>query len=291
MNALVLSGGGARGAHTAGAIRCLAEKGVFDRVGIASGTSIGAANAVGIAHYPRLSDGARYLLDCWHDLAGTKSVWRWRQPKGIPGLWNPSFGEASEIREFLKRTIKPDLISISGVKLRFPTVNLCTGELAVLTEAYQPLWKAVYASASFPGMFEPIELTNPPGWYTDGGTRDIAPLGAAIDAGANRIIVITTRKPGALLPKARGELETAPRVLLRCVEIMIDEILLADLRVCERTNKTADLTGKKRVELLHIYPSEDLGDSLDFSKDLTEKRLELGYRDAEKAIWERWKQS
>jgi len=46
---LCLSGGGARGAYQIGALMALKEAGIYDKIEMISGTSIGAANAALIA--------------------------------------------------------------------------------------------------------------------------------------------------------------------------------------------------------------------------------------------------
>ena len=80
--ALVLSGGGARGAYEAGVVRYLREElpvalGEQPRIDILSGTSIGAVNAcflASTAHVPELQ--GRMLADVWLSLR-IQEVFHW----------------------------------------------------------------------------------------------------------------------------------------------------------------------------------------------------------------------
>jgi len=59
---------------------------------------------------------------------------------------------------------------------------------------------------------------------------------------------------------------------------MSDEILLADINVCELVNKAVDcLPGKRFV----THPRIPLGDSLDFDGDRMKAQIEQGYADAQ----------
>jgi NTE family protein len=65
--ALVLAGGGARGAYQAGVVRYLADVGT--PVTAIAGASIGAINGAVLAGAPSLADGARRLRELWRQVA------------------------------------------------------------------------------------------------------------------------------------------------------------------------------------------------------------------------------
>ncbi|HEY1967616.1 MAG TPA: patatin-like phospholipase family protein [Pseudonocardia sp.] len=67
--AIVLAGGGARGAYQAGVVRFLAEIGT--PISALSGASIGALNAAILAAAPSLTEGARRLVELWSQVART----------------------------------------------------------------------------------------------------------------------------------------------------------------------------------------------------------------------------
>jgi NTE family protein len=70
--ALILSGGGARGAYQAGVVKALAAAGV--RVGAVAGASVGALNASIVASSPDLGTAATRLSELWSGLAALPST-------------------------------------------------------------------------------------------------------------------------------------------------------------------------------------------------------------------------
>jgi predicted patatin/cPLA2 family phospholipase len=123
---------------------------------------------------------------------------------------------------------------------------------------------------------------------TDGGLIDIAPLGAAIDAGADEIMVLLTRNPKNVPYKSRNEMGNTIAVGLRDIDIMEQTVLEDDLRICRIYNDLIDagheIEGKKKVEVTVLYPKEPLGDSLDFSSALMQKQMAQGYSDAKELL-------
>lgn len=67
---LTLSGGGAKGAYEAGAVKALAEMGI--QINAISGASIGALNAAVVAAAPSVTVGAQRLCELWQMLAADK---------------------------------------------------------------------------------------------------------------------------------------------------------------------------------------------------------------------------
>ena len=283
-------GGGARGAHTAGVIHELALEGFWNDCGgvvdFAGGTSQGGLTAADIVqHDGDMLAASEHLVGVWEGLDGTNSVWRLRFPLGIPGLWNPSVGKATAVRKLIAATLDAEKVRKSPCKLYMPAVDLLTGELVVFNNG-TPTHLGAYATAALPGLFEPAEWEN----YVllDGGLRDVNPLGAAIKAGCTNILVTTCTKPGEVPVLAKKQLGNSIGVLKRCVEIMVSEIVHDDIKRCEQVNQEVKegRSSKKLVDLVAVAPSEDLGDQLDFSKDLIAHRLALGRQDAQNALRE-----
>src|SRR5512138_3422457 len=70
--AFVLSGGGSRGALQVGALRALLEAGIIPDLLV--GTSIGAANAAGLALWGVNLDGLAALEQCWDQISGEQML-------------------------------------------------------------------------------------------------------------------------------------------------------------------------------------------------------------------------
>lgn len=285
MRALVLSGGGGKGAYQVGALTYLMRHPDY-RAGfeIICGTSVGAVNALGLAHYPPKSfdKAVAWIESLWTvRITGTSDIWKHRFPKYLAGLWRPSIGKTDPLDRLLRSVVDQNQIRGSGIVLRLPAVDLVTGRTKVFDELADDLVTAAMASASFPMVFPPVET--PEGTFTDGGVRDIAPLKQAVDAGADEILVITTDNPSG------HELDSAPTTVLgmalRTVDLLTNEVLLGDLRSTRLYNRLVEAgleKTKRRISVRVLWPSESLGDPLDFSPDLIQERLELGRKDAAK---------
>lgn len=278
--ALVLSGGGSRGAYQVGVLSQLSKyvEGGFQYI---SGTSVGAINAVGIAHFKpeEFHLGAQWVENLWtQDIKNTKSIWKKRFPPYIAGLFNMSIGQTKPLRQLLHRVVDEDQVRASGIELRMPAVNIETGELRVYTQ-HDNLITAQMASSAFPGAFPPEYDQG--SYWTDGGVRDIAPLRGAIEWGAAEIYVILTRTPERIYGKK--EYKSTLGLLRATVEIMTMEVMLNDIRRCmdinERIKEGSAALGHRPITLHVIIPSEKLGDSLLFEQYLIQPQIALGKRD------------
>ena len=124
----------------------------------------------------------------------------------------------------------------------------------------------VMASAALPLIFPAVKLDD--GWHGDGGIRCIAPLSPAMHLGARRILAISTRfRGGQVTPDETVIGEYAP--VAQVIGILLDSIFL-DLLDYDAANMNRindlynDISEKqredfKKVELLILRPSEDLG--------------------------------
>jgi len=288
MDALVMSGGGSRGSWEAGALLYLAEVRTrgFEFV---SGTSVGSVNAAGIAMFPpeKFKEAVAFTVDLWKKrVTKSSDIWSLRFPLGIPGLWNESVGKADALDGLLRDVVDVEKIRTSGVTLRMPAVDVLTGKLVEYDETSPDIVKAIMASASFPGVFPAIEDGDM--WMTDGGLIDIAPLGAAIRAGASRATVLVTRDPNMVRTVTKEEMGAVHKFGYRVIDIMSTAILQGDLNTCGLVNELVDAgkrPGKRKFPFDVISPSVPLGNSLDFSGDLMKRQIDQGYADA-KADWE-----
>jgi NTE family protein len=125
----------------------------------------------------------------------------------------------------------------------------------------------------------------------DGGVRNYSPLGDVLDSDPDRIVVIncSSRQP----PTRPEPFKNALEIGLATIDIMLNEIFVTDLEAFERINRNVQeaealggaLTNRegkeyRAYEYYIIEPDEPLGDTLDFSRDVLNMRLEAGWRKA-----------
>ncbi len=284
MRALVLSGGGSKGAWQAGAIdQLLRDRGRTHD--LYCGVSAGALNAAFLSMYGPGAEGtgARDLVEVWRSLR-TSSVRRAHRPFGLlEGLWLPSLYDSHPLQELVRARIEPARSASSGKRLRVGAVSLTTGRYRLFDETSPHLADAVLASSAFPAMLAPVEVDGD--LCTDGGLRDVTPLAAAIDAGATSVDVLLTSPPEiAPRPVVEGRRLNAVRLAVRALEILLHEVVENDLTVAVRTNelvRRGAAPGKREVQVRVLRPSVALpGDPLDFSPPRIAEMLAQGHADA-----------
>lgn len=227
--ALVLSGGGGRGAYHVGVLRFLEEHEWFPDIVV--GTSIGAVNGAAIAS----GHNAYSLWSLWQRLE-TKHV----QKVNLNPITGNFLLDTAPLRETLQREgwVNFDRINSdqSSVHLRVTATEVATGQLHVFGNS-QDIYPShmrrepigldhIIASCSIPIVYPATQLHDT--LYWDGATVANTPLGPAIDAGAEEIVVVimtpweedterevpdqampTSRTPGNLLTAASITLEWA----------------------------------------------------------------------------------
>lgn len=279
--ALVLSGGGSKCAYQAGRLRyLLGDLGLH--YPILCGVSGGGINAAHLAQFS-LGDEATAVSELaahWLEMRPRDVYRRWWPFGKLHGLWRSGFYDSRPLRPWLAARLDPERVKASGRTLRLGAVDLRTGEYRAFAGDYAHLVDAVIASAAYPAAF--VQPVFDGARWTDGGVRDIAPLGDAIALGATAIDVILTEPPHCGTwdkPKP-----SAVDVLLRCISIMAKEIVENDVRDVRRVNQLVSArqagNGKRIVQVRVFRPSSGLGDGLDFSPGHMVELLDRGYADA-----------
>ena len=250
--ALVLAGGGARGAYEIGAWKALRELGV--KIDAVSGASVGALNAAVIAQ-----DDFELGEKLWKELTVDKVIsvpegllkngkinWSLKNFTRIGDL-NLDFKnlglDSTPLHNLLKAEIDEKRIRKLGMDLGIVTVNLnalmpCEVFLDEMPEGSLPDY--LLASASFPA-FKNAEINGKQ--FTDGGMWDNIPHGMMKNRGYRRHIVVDISGLGI--------------------------------------NKRPDITG---TETIYIKNSLPLGNILDFSPETAIPAIELGYLDTMKVF-------
>jgi len=113
----------------------------------------------------------------------------------------------------------------------------------------------------------------------------MTPIGEAIRLGATEIDIILCGDP-SYLDSFNAKKKKTLGLAGRAVEIMADQIMVADLQICGLKNDLAELNGKyKSVKLRVFKPQSDLGDNaLDFNPSLIRRLIQVGYDEADSQL-------
>lgn len=271
--ALVLQGGGARGAYEAGVLRFLTNEigPRLDRpmdVPIISGTSVGALNGAFVAGNGLEPATGRYLSKLWRTLS-VGDIWGFDGMDLLraPGrLWSPdpdlgsAFLDARPLHSLVRR-----LFPTAGLAAAFASGRLhafviaatevATGRASLFVESragmelelpypqvtVRPVTMSsehVLASAAIPFLFPPIAVDGEP--YVDGGLRQPTPLSPVLRLGADRALVIGVKRPfAARTEKALAESHDNPNLVFllgKVLNVLMLDPLEQDLSRLERLN-------------------------------------------------------
>lgn len=276
--ALILPGGGARGAFQVGVLKALAEllpKNSANPFPVISGTSAGAVNSVVLASKARHFRSAIAELEqvwghfrCHHvyktdHMTMLKSSLHWLSSIVLGG-WLVGSPKAlldnAPLRELLKRNV--DLGDI-----RKAIDGGCLGAVAVTAAGYgsarsktffegatnlqdwdrtRRLGKRieltldhVMASIAVPMVFPPQKIGNE--YYGDGAMRQATPLSPAVHLGADRILVIGIRdETGGKEPEILGSSPSFGQIAGYMLDTLFMDGLYSDLERVTRINQLID---------------------------------------------------
>jgi NTE family protein len=266
--ALVLSGGGGRGAYHVGVLRFLEEHEWFPD--IVAGTSIGAVNGAAIAS--------------GHNSRSLRALWQRLRTQDVQKT-NLNFSrnfllDTAPLQKTLQEQGWVDFERINNpekaaVHLRITATEVITGHLHVFgnsNDVYPSRMekealelKHIIASCSIPIVYPATELRDSLFW--DGATVANTPLGPAIDAGAEEIVVVI------MTPWEEDEAETTkqpPTNLLTAASTTLEWALLAsfqaDLKMFRRVNELVQLQIENaRLRAANaLLQSQLRGEGLDF---------------------------
>jgi NTE family protein len=279
MRALVLSGGGAKGAFQIGVLKkWIQEEGrEYD---ILCGVSVGALNAAFLAQAPMGQLAAAYgkLAETWLQVNSTNVRKSWFFGK-LAALWKSSVYDSSPLAQWVTRDLDPRAVRASGRKLRVGCVSWETGDYYAATELDEDLQKWVTASASFPVFLAPVEINGQ--LWTDGGVRNVTPLGEAIRLGATTVDVVMCSNPDSPDPWSTKGQHALPGYAMRAIGLLETEVERGDLAVCGLKNDLAELGEKyRKVQLNLVQPTVALGASLEFDPAEILRMVQIGYEHA-----------
>jgi NTE family protein len=241
-NALIVSGGGSKGAFAVGAVKYLIqERGLsFD---ILAGTSTGALVTSLIA-----ADGAAALpiLEQEYTTAGATTIVEERDPPAsilsASSLYT-AHGLEGRIAAIITEERFARLLA-SGRTLLLATVELESGRLVYWYTGpsdFHPadgdarrittrgtLMRALLASASIPVMMPPVQIDGRS--YLDGGVREYAPIEATADAGATDIRAVILSPAPDVKPAGVPPFDRILRIGKRSLDLLMEESNEMDLR-------------------------------------------------------------
>ncbi|MBS3905554.1 MAG: patatin-like phospholipase family protein [Syntrophaceae bacterium] len=310
--ALVLSGGGAKGAFTAGVVKYLmVELGLnFDLV---VGTSTGALIAPLVAsqdianliHFYENVQQQDILTDR-PDLLAFLFSDALNDTKPLERLITKFFGDRKRYQKLLQ----------SSTEMFVTVVNMQTGEIEYGNQHQDSkpiLLKKILASACVPVMMPPVKIGRYQ--YVDGGVKEIAPFGKAIDEGATHIISVILSPDAGHREPVRKEFTSSMEILKRTLALLTDEIVDNDLKIAMvyseairyldhiKANAKEKLglpdsqirklftgienpfQGKRVVGITTIRPDEELMESsLNFDPDKMREMVDKGYKKAKEVV-------
>ena len=248
--AVVLSGGGAKGAYEAGALQVIAQQ--VQQIHILTGASIGAINAAAFAvEYQQSRDlvkAAAYVQQAWVEIGPLfrLSVWyvlgQMITSRFTRGSFRhiPAIAANQRIIETIHAYLPDIRISeLTAMDLRINATNLNTGQTETFHRGNDAsLREAVLASSCIPLLF-PSRLYKE-AYYIDGGMFNNTPLRDAIVAGAENIIVVELKPTDTqcyleTIEDSRGY-ESAWHVGARLMELVLDTIMYEDVKHARQLN-------------------------------------------------------
>ena len=273
-DALVLSGGGARGAYQVGVMKAIAEWMPEDApcpFEVLVGTSAGALNAAAIgARAHSLREAVESLEEVWSNfrveqvmqassLTMLRSGLHWMVSLLSAGwIAKPprSLFDTSPLHRLLARVVPLDQIpaQIAAGRLHalaVATTSYTTGQAVAFYDGTDDIedWHRVrragrrrridldvlMASAAIPFIFPASSIDG--NHYGDGAMRQLAPLSPAVHLGANRVLVIGTRGNAAATPPT-GAITQAPPSPAHLLGFVLDSLFTDGLSIdLERLNQ------------------------------------------------------
>lgn len=286
--ALVLSGGGSKGAFQAGALAYLYEKEyTYDSV---YGVSVGALNGYMVA-----SNNFHLMAEIWQNISNNQVYTPPSFMSYVKLIWGAKGLYSNEpLRELLKAYVAlKDLsvpfyagfVDLADKGWVLSKINdLITDSAAV---------NHILASTTMPIIWPPVN-----GDWVDGGVRNVVPLADAAKADVEEIVFISC-SPVANIdrPDVADGTKNIIDVIKKTLSVMVDEISTNDVDNTLRINelvKQADEQGLmllkkdgtpyKYINIKVIRPDHNLHDTLDFSQQSVSTAWNYGYDKAQEVV-------
>lgn len=292
-NALVLSGGGAKGAYQIGALKEIERQLDID-FDVIAGVSVGAINGAMLA-----TGQKEVLYSLWRTIK-EEDIQKRKPLLGLALKYalhevgissNPPFSlyDNSAIKRKLKNFLRHKSLE---VPFHAGRVNIDNGQYASATNP-KDLDRQVLASASIPIIWDPVDLYGSK--WVDGGIRNISPIGDVIGYNPDNVFVITTESYN--VTRSGGTPDDIVDMATNSLGVMLKEIFNEDLKRYLEINEFVqqatdegfalyDTKGDKMKDFntVLIHPSASLGDALDYNPELMRQREKAGRIDTRNAL-------
>lgn len=275
--ALILSGGGARGAFQVGVWKYLLEKG-WDP-DLICGTSAGAVNAVAIGSDMPLEK----LMHIWKTLNHRKA-YRLRLLRflgaALSGRAFKPLLDTAPLRSTITNALDLAALRRSRRDIIITAVNMLTSRIKLFNQDVITV-DHVMASGAMPILFPWQTIDGQPYW--DGGVMANTPLFPALEQGADEIIVV-------LLSPVGHAGQSVPNSVREAAELLFEHFLLGSCQATGHEHGPA-FKGDRRPRIVTVAPSRLLGfrSLLNFSVKQSLRLIDEGYRNAEEQLGELFK--
>ncbi|HXG01167.1 MAG TPA: patatin-like phospholipase family protein [Bacteroidota bacterium] len=291
--ALVLSGGGARGAFQAGALVELLEyfERTNKRINILSGTSVGALNGMSIAQAPSLADARREIEYQWKRVTNDDIYkvrgWgifklflrfafhrleRWPSLQGVDSIFDNTPLYTKFVENYLdleairsRRTVDDFFVSLTSLHTGAAYLQCLTTEpdrekakeyimaSTITTVAYPPVRTVVMDPEI------PEHLQNVPQLYADGGISNKTPLKTILRTGdISELYVVNTYPtyPNKTEESIRATFPNVFSLLLRtAVELLPNLYFHRDMQTVQDVNNDIETWERVKEKLLAAIPN------------------------------------
>jgi NTE family protein len=263
--ALLLGGGGARGAFQVGMLQELVVNQGLDFQTL-RGVSVGALNAAFLAQAPTSADSQAELAkqvealhSLWvNEITGNESVYEERAGMIALALGADSLYSLEPLKALIEKHISLPALTASGRDFAVGAVSLVTGRYQEWKPAEAPgdFMERFLASASIPVVFPFVDLEAARDVLVDGGVRNVTPLSSVFRSRPDEIWILLASR---IDPKVKGLPDSAVEehdyeqwqdnvlgtrvggfdVLKRTLDILTDEVALDDIRGALHWNAVA----------------------------------------------------
>ncbi|MDM8555537.1 patatin-like phospholipase family protein [Desulfococcaceae bacterium HSG7] len=281
--ALILCGGGSRGAFQAGVLKYLDEKGW--RPDLICGASAGAINAVAIGSGMTPDK----IITLWKRFDRRK-IYRISLARHLRSFFNngesQSLTDTSPLKKLLVKYIDINKLRQSNIEILINAVHLPTSRLKYFTQ-HQIDISHIMASSAIPVLFPWQFIDGEPYW--DGGMIENTPLAPALERRVKEIIVVLLTPAGNFkLPLPRTPLQAAEIAFEQLLQgayqtaVLNQRLQLSNGPLVNGTNSVKDAS----LRVATVSPVRMLGfpSFLNFSTLQAERLIKEGYDQAQKQL-------
>jgi NTE family protein len=283
--ALLLSGGGARGAYEIGVWKHLCEMGW--RPDLICGASVGSINGAAIAAGLPPDE----LVALWRSI-GRDKIFRVSFLRRIANFvlrrgFLP-YMDTRPLRRFLESTLVIDKIRNSDIELVISAVDILSSEITYFNSKSIGI-DHIMASCAVPILFPWQYVDGKPYW--DGGVMANTPIAPALERKAREIIVVLLSPVGgADLPLPKNHREAVERLFEHAL-IGSYEAFRSHLSKEHRGKGILEvflraMSAKEAVRIATVAPEKMLGfqSMLSFSEEQADELILAGYEDAKNQL-------